>query len=285
MWQIERRSASLALRTGAIAGVSLMLAACGGPARAPDQSGRADRAESAARASESYRPPDFEALAGYPEGWHISAGWPGPFVEGFAVLDEGVIVDGRARPNPDAPRDVRCALPALANYQAWNLARVAQDELEFFVATQTIDIDVTQAAEIETVTDDGSSVISVKPGDRLTYLQYLGDGDATVAFRGQLVSVYLDDLEQISSSGPIEDRSDKWARVTCTGGAQAWLSLDDMLAVAGIGPSPLGRFGESTDLTEDDAAKLKDQLEDLQRFEAEQTVSVASEPVEGGTVD
>jgi hypothetical protein len=58
-----------------------------------------------------------------------------------------------------------------------------------------------------------------------------------------------------------------------------------VLTTPGIAPSPIGRFGESTDLTEEDAAQLKDQLDALQRFEAEQTVNVTSEPVEGGTVD
>ncbi len=285
MWQSKRRGAMLALKTGAALGVLITLAACGNPAPQSAQNSRADRGEAATRKGETYAPPDFEALAGYPEGWYISAGWPGPFVEGFAVLDAAVTVQGRAKPNPDAPQTVSCTLPALANFQAWNLARVAEDELEFFVATKTLDIEISQAAEIETVTDDGTSVLAVKPGDVLTYLQFLGDGDATVAFKGQLVSIQLADLEEVSTAGLIEDRSDKWARVKCASGTQAWLNLDDMLRTEGVAPSPIGRFGDATDLTEEDAMKLKGQLEDLQRFEDEQNVSVASEPVEGGTVD
>jgi hypothetical protein len=271
---------------GVFIAVCIALAACGGPGRAPDQAARNDRSDaSAARGADAYAPPDFEAIAGYPEGWHIAPGWPGPFVEGFAILDNAVTVQGRARPNPDAPKDVSCPLPAFANYQAWNLARVAEDGLEFFVATKTADLTITQAANIETVTDDGSSILALKAGDVVTYLQDLGDGDASVAIRGQLVSIQLADIESISTGGPIVDRSDKWARVTCEGGSEAWLTLDEMLTTPGVAPSPIGRFGESTDLNEDDAANLKDQLEDLQRFEAEQTVTVTSAPVEGGTVD
>jgi hypothetical protein len=286
MRETPRDRASLTLPCGALFAAALALAACGGPRDAADQGARSDRNENAAgRAGDAYAPPDFEAIAGYPEGWHISPGWPGPFVEGFAILESAVTVKARARPNPEAPADLSCALPALANYQAWNLARVAEDGLEFFVATETQDIEITAAADIETVTDDGSSVLKLKAGDVLTYLQDLGDGDATVAYRGQLASIQLADLDGISNSATIEDRSDKWARVKCSGGAEAWVRLDDMLTTPGIGPSPIGRFGESADLTEDDAAQLKDQLEDLQRFEAEQTVNVTSTPVEGGTVD
>ena len=52
-----------------------------------------------------YVAPDFAKLSGYGEGWYISPGWPGEYPAGFVVLDEGIRVMGRAKPNPASPQE------------------------------------------------------------------------------------------------------------------------------------------------------------------------------------
>src|SRR5690606_9627873 len=128
---------------------------------------------------------DFAALAGYPEGWYVSYGWPGEYPAGFVVLDQGVKLNGRARPNPEAPANVSCTLPQYANYQIWNRDRVERDSLDFSVATKIVPVTMWVDAHIESPGDTGMQMLHLKAGDTLSYLRYLGEGFAIFGYNGQ----------------------------------------------------------------------------------------------------
>ena len=42
---------------------------------------------------------DYQVLSGYDDSWYVSAGWPGEYPAGFAVLDAGVTVPAWTVPN------------------------------------------------------------------------------------------------------------------------------------------------------------------------------------------
>ncbi len=142
---------------------------------------------------------DFAALAAYPDTWHVSYGWPGEYPAGFVVLEQGVTVNGRARPNPDAPANVACTLPQYANYQIWNRQRVERDHLEFIVASKIEPVVMKVDANIETPGDEGMRVLNLKAGDVLSYLRYLGEGFAIFSFDGQEYTINEAELRDISS--------------------------------------------------------------------------------------
>jgi hypothetical protein len=216
--------------------------------------------EATQQAEAAFVAPDYAKLAGYPEGWYVSAGWPGEYPAGIAVLDAGVNVMGRAKPNPSAPSDKACALPQFANYQLWNNPRVAADQLEFFVATRTFPITINADTELEYVTDAGPQKLAVKTGDQLTYLRYLGEGFTVLSYQGREFDMHIGELSAVSDVDAQSAEDDLWVRVKCGEGHQAWLLYDDVITAPGIGPSPLSSYGEATDLTPQDVEEVRTAL-------------------------
>ena len=266
------------MKSGWIFAAAIVLAACGQSSDAPQESDivatdgselEAAAGAQPARASD-YVAPDFAKLSGYGDGWYISPGWPGEYPAGFVVLDEGLTVQARARPNPAAPQDKACTLPRLANYQLWNYPRVSADKLEFFVATKTFPVTLTQDAAIEYVSDAGSmQVLDLKQGDQLNYLRYLGEGFAILSFGGTEYDINEAELMGITDIQDSKGEEDEWVRVTCADGSQPWLLYDEVVAVPGIVPSPVTGYGDASDITADQVASI--------RFDAEVSAAVAAE--------
>ena len=200
---------------------------------------------------------DYAALAGYPEGWYVSYGWPGEYPAGFVVLDQGVTVNGRAKPNPEAPAAISCTLPQYANYQIWNTARTDRDHLEYIVATKTQPVTMAVDASIETPGDTGMQVLELKAGDVLTYLRYLGEGFAIFGRNGEEYTINESELRDISDiqAGGLDE--DQWVEVACIGGTRAWLLYDEVLAEDSIVPSPIVGFGEASDIYPDEVERVR----------------------------
>jgi len=251
------------------------LAACGQSADKPADTGSPSQAEVEveaapvdAQASEPIASPyevaetapddrDFAALAGYPDNWYISYGWPGEYPAGFVVLEQGVKVNGRARPNPDAPATVSCTLPQYANYQIWNRTRVDRDHLEFIVATQIEPVTMLVDADVETPGETGMQTLNLKAGDVISYLRYLGEGFAIFDVDGQEYTINEAELRDISSLDTMGLEEDQWVEAACIGGTRAWLLYDDAIANDEIVPSPIVGFGEATDIFPDEVDKVR----------------------------
>ena len=264
---------------------AVVLAACGQSTDAPGESdiiatdGSEIEPENTGRTgpASDYVQPDYAKLSGYGEGWYISPGWPGEYPAGFVVLDEGVTVKARALPNPAAPQDMDCTLPRLANYQLWNNPRVAADELEFFVATRTFPVTLTQDASVEFISDAGSmQTLDLKQGDQFTYLRYLGEGFAILSYEGTEYDINEAELMDVTDIQNSKGEEDEWVRVTCAGGAQPWLLYDEVVAVDGIVPSPITGYGDASDIT-------LEQVETIRAEAAQNAVAVeefANQPIE-----
>lgn len=204
---------------------------------------------------------DFVAISTYDNNWYLSAGWPGQYPPGFAVIDLDVRVQARMRPVPSDPQDVSCQLPEFANYQLWNRERVLSDGLVFFVASLKAPVTLSQDAQVEHVAESGVlETLDLVRGDVLTFLRYEGEGFMVVSFNGQTYNINESELRDISDIASVTPRTDEWARVTCLGGKQAWLLLSEVLTEPGIGPSPLSGFGESTDLSAEDVLAVREMI-------------------------
>lgn len=251
------------MRRGWIVAAAGVLAACGQQEEVP-----AEPAAPAVEAPQAVETPaeiaksdvetDYEAVSGYDEAWYVSPGWPGEYPAGFAVLDPGVTVKGWSVPNRIEAADVDCALPQYANYQLWNRDRVAADGLDFFVATKTFPVTLSQDASIEYVSDTGIKTLDLTAGDQLTYLRYLGEGFTIVSFQGEEYDVNEAELREISDiaslPAPVEDQ---WVNVACEDGSRAWLLYAAMLDHPGVVPSPITGYGEASDIDPDEVEEVR----------------------------
>ena len=210
---------------------------------------------------------DYAALAGYPDTWYVSYGWPGEYPAGFVVLDPGVSVDGRARPNKGEPATVSCALPQFANYQIWNRARVEGDELDFIVATKVQTITLSVDANIEYPTDNGMQMLELKAGDTLSYLRYLGEGFAIFGFDGGEYDFNEAELRDISDLASATITEDQWVDVPCKEGHRAWLLYDEVIAEDSIVPSPIVGYGDAYDIDPDEVEQVRSEGLEREAFE------------------
>ena len=211
---------------------------------------------------------DYAALAGYPDGWHVSYGWPGEYPAGFVVLEQGVTVNGRAKPNPEAPASVSCTLPQYANYQLWNRQRVERDQLEFIVATKIQPVVMQVDANIETPGDTGMQVLHLQAGDVLSYYRYLGEGFAIFGYNGQEYTINEAELRDISSITGQGLEEEQWVEVACIGGTRAWLLYDEAIAEDAIVPSPIVGFGEASDIYPDEVEKVRAEGLEMEAFQS-----------------
>lgn len=285
------------MRKAWILTLAASLAACGQPAETPASTPKpsADTADAPTEALPAEVPAsaplaspydvaeaapedvDFAALAGYPDTWHVSYGWPGEYPSGFVVLEQGVTVPGRAKPNPKEPATISCTLPQYANYQIWNTARVRRDSLEFIVATRIEPVTMLVDAQVETPGDTGMQVLALKAGDVLSYLRYLGEGFAIFGFNGQEYTINEAELRDISSISGAALDEDQWVNVACIGGVRAWLKYDEAIADENIVPSPIVGFGEASDILPDEVDSVRAEGLEMEAFQ--------NAPADGGSGD
>ncbi len=266
------------MRKAWILAIAGSLAACGpakeAPAPAPGTSGvsEAGTAGTAAAGEADLLPDvpqtDYAALAGYPEGWYLSPGWPGEYPNGFAVLDAGITVNGRAVPNKTSPQTVACALPQYANYQLWNSARSTRDKLDFFVATKVAPVTVSEDIAIEYVSDTGMQPLELKAGDQLSYLRYIGEGFVVFGFNGQEYDLNEADLRDASDISNARIVEDQWVEVACGGGNRAWLLYDDVVEVPGIIPSPIVGYGGSSDILPEEVERFRAEAAEMKTYDS-----------------
>jgi hypothetical protein len=250
------------MRFGWVLAGALLLAACGQKeAAAPDASAAGTGPGAAAAAGEAARPElDYAAISGYDDTWFLSGGWPGEYPPGFAVLDADVKVPARARPNPTDPQDITCLLPQYANYQLWNNARTDEDQIEYFVATKKVPVTVLEDTDVEFVGEGGIQTLSLKKGEQMTYLRYIGEGVTVISFNGQEYEFNEGELSNVTDIADTALEENLWVRVTCLGGKQAWLMFDEVIDEAGIYPSPITGYGDAADIAPEEVESVREAI-------------------------
>lgn len=252
------------MRFGWVLAGALLLAACGqkdGAAPGAAVPGTSLPGAEAAQADGPARPAlDYAAISGYDDSWFLSPGWPGEYPPGFAVLDADVKVPARARPNPTDPQDITCILPQYANYQLWNNARNEADSLEYFVATKKVPVTVLEDAVVEFAGAAGMETLTLKVGEQMTYLRYIGEGVTVLLFNGKEYEINEGELTNVTDIANTSLDEDLWVRVTCLGGKQAWLMFDEVIEETGIYPSPITGYGDAADIAESDVETVREAI-------------------------
>lgn len=201
---------------------------------------------------------DYAAISGYDDTWFLSADWPGEYPPGFAVLDADVKVPARARPNPTDPQDITCLLPQYANYQLWNTARSDEDKVEYFAATRKVLVTVLEDTAVEFVGEGGIETLTLKQGEQMTYLRYIGEGVTVISFNGQEYEINEGELSNVTDIADTSLEENLWVRVTCLGGKQAWLMFDEVIEEVGIYPSPIAGFADAADIAPQDVETVRE---------------------------
>lgn len=250
------------MRFGWVLAGALLLAACGQKeGSSPDAAAQSavPGAAAAAAAARMARPAlDYAAISGYDDTWFLSADWPGEYPPGFAVLDADVKVPARARPNPTDPQDITCLLPQYANYQLWNTARSDEDKVEYFAATRKVLVTVLEDTAVEFVGEGGIETLTLKQGEQMTYLRYIGEGVTVISFNGQEYEINEGELSNVTDIADTSLEENLWVRVTCLGGKQAWLMFDEVIEEVGIYPSPIAGFADAADIAPQDVETVRE---------------------------
>lgn len=249
------------MRFGWVLAGALLLAACGqkdgsSPTAALAGAGRDVQVTAPAQTTRPLL--DYAAISGYDATWFLSAGWPGEYPPGFAVLNPDVKVPARARPNPTDPQDITCLLPQYANYQLWNKARTDQDKVEYFAATKKVLVTVLEDTAVEFVGEGGIQTLNLKQGEQMTYLRYIGEGVTVISFNGLEYEINEGELSNVTDIAEMSLEENLWVRVTCLGGKQAWLMFDEVIEEAGIYPSPITGFGDAADIAPEDVETVRE---------------------------
>ncbi len=192
--------------------------------------------------------------AGYDENWVIGYGWPGEYPNGFTVTGRQMILEGRAKPHPDAPRTVSCPMSHGATIHPWNHDRVAIDDLIFVSATRKIALSVHTEGILlaESETSTGAPLeISLEPGDKVYVERYFGEGFGQIAYNGDTYTADLQQLNELTNASDTEPLEiDEWVMLTCAdkGAHRAWFLLADLKRLQGISEVAITDFGQASDL-------------------------------------
>jgi hypothetical protein len=106
---------------------------------------------------------------------------------------------------------------------------VALDQLQFISFTKISEYKVNKdiAAQGTLKSDNSSVTIRFKPGDRWTYLSYVGEGEFLLRF-GDTVYAANQDLIEASTEVGHGEGYDEWLGLRCANGAVGWMLFRDV---------------------------------------------------------
>jgi len=207
----------------------------------------------------------------YGEDWGIHSFWPGEYPMGFTVLYEGDAALLRTQMHPDAPKVKECWFQQGTAYHPWNNNPIYDGEWDFFSVTQKVMLTVETAFTAYVDYHEGTSLSKdhrFKPGDTLTYLNYVGEGYSLFELHGQDVLIHEGDIgdhvtwpAKNAETGQLAE-THLWMSVTCGGGDRAFVWLrelkDDPSYHLGVSPF-VSQYGMANDLTAEQIAALRDE--------------------------
>lgn len=207
--------------------------------------------------------------ATYPDHWDVSAGWGGEYPNGFAVIADGVELDGRAEPHPSVEKTLTCPVDYLGMYHPWNSD--AGRDLKYVTATETypITLDEDIALDAFLVTDAPpsdqisiSTQLTIPAGTPFQYIRYIAEGFAIISYGDTLYEVSMEWAEQ-NQNAIGETGLDEWMEIPC-GDHRGWVLYSETMEIDSIAEYSyfINGWGESRDITED-------QIENYKRIKAE----------------
>ena len=193
---------------------------------------------------------------GYDSSWYRAPFWSGEYPAGFSVLKRGLVVQGRTAADTQLNRSVECPLPFAAVIQPWNEQRNQKNQISYVTFSKITPF--TAKADFNMAVDMGSP-IAVKKGEKIDYLVYLSEGYFRVRFKGVEYDQGQDLFDHLAEDvSKVEFQQDEWLKLKCENGKSAWLLLNELTTVDGIGEMGPGfqGYGDVRDLTEVEADEL-----------------------------
>lgn len=203
----------------------------------------------------------------YGDDWAVTGGWPGEYPAGFSILKNNTVLKAHPHMNPLTEANIECPVPKFATYQQWNHTRAEADDLDFVVATKVFTITMIKDLNIQVPDPDDlvgfkDMTLTLKSGDTLSYLRYLGEGFAIVDFKGTEYQIDEQDLRDVSDIDQASQTStvDLWLELPCANQdkSRAWVLYDEVIRQDGVGPAPIFGYGVSQDITQKDIADIKE---------------------------
>lgn len=184
----------------------------------------------------------------YDDTWHRGEFWAGEYPNGFTVLEDTVL---KLRPAIlSSDKSIDCPVPAKATIHPWNIERANDMGLAFVTYSEIQDWEITEAYEAPFWDElqSAEATLSFKPGDRIRYLIYYGEG----AFLMEVDGVkYTGDQGVLEHAKQVGDaaRYDEWLRLNCTNNMWGWLYLPDLTKdeTTFTGPN-IVEYGRAADL-------------------------------------
>jgi hypothetical protein len=202
------------------------------------------------------------AWAAYDNSWYQTQGWSGEYPNGISIIKEGVSLPARAAMDLDQPVTIKCELPYKAVFHPWNQARPAA-----YWTAATI---VPMTAKEDVILNEGETdQVTVQKGELVEYLVYGSEGWFTVRYNGKEYGADQSLLEKMSyDQSKMEIPQDEWLNVTCVGGENAWIYMNEVYSLDRDGNQsyPEGidswyrgfrDYGTVTDLTDEDLGEQK----------------------------
>ncbi len=183
---------------------------------------------------------------------YVSNFWAGEYPDGFAVAADDVTVNARSEMHEDVPQNVTCPLLKNANYHPWNFLRSQTDALEFKSIIQKTTITMTADLNIEASgeTEEAAGPLTLKAGDTLTYLSYIGEGFFIAEYGDKEYSFQEAEFSDAATFEKSTVPDQQWVNVKCAdeAGTRAWILRKDVIDQEGITGTQIAAYGETFDL-------------------------------------
>jgi hypothetical protein len=87
-----------------------------------------------------------------------------------------------------------------------------------------------------------------------------GPSETVLSFKGQEYEIHEGDLSNVTDIADTALEENLWVRVTCLGRKQAWLMFDEVIAEAGIYPSPITGYGDAADIAPEEVETVREAI-------------------------
>jgi len=182
---------------------------------------------------------------------HWSDFWSGEWPPGFTMTSD-VAIKVRGVPKIASPKDVACTLKKGATYHPWNNERIENDDLKFLTSQETLEHVADEAVEayVSDPETNDEATLSIKKGDRWTFLAYYAEGFYLMSFNGKQ---YVAEQDLYGVSSPVDpsrsndDNYEEWLSLPCDGGAAGWLLMKDIVGNENFGEPNVTEYGQAKD--------------------------------------
>ena len=185
----------------------------------------------------------------YNSDWAWNDMWPGEWPDGFTVEWENVVLTGFSEPEIGSEGSIKCPVIRGLTVHPWNKSRIESDDWQFKSATYRSNIDIIKDGNVMAALGAKEPILKLRTGEQLRLEAILSEGFIKASYKGQTYEFFDHDLRSIAKFEESK-KPDLWANIICNDKDQtrAWLKLDQVSKIEGVGPVNLEKYGHAEDL-------------------------------------